>query len=154
MLFFVDQGMNLKHASKKVAKECDKSWSAVQRLYYRHGKSKVKDHGHCTLTKEQSSILLLIIVVFSLLHEPLSVANVRDEVKNLFNVDVSSKWVEWFIEKHKDEVGLRKTKHLASKRTDDTIVDSVAELVAQVEVVREERPMRAELVVNYDETPL
>ena len=150
VLYFVDQGMQLKGACKRVGKEASKSWNSIQKHYYKHRGSDLKDHGGCTLTKEQSSILLLIIVVYSLLHQSLSVGEIQGEVKNLFEKDVSSRWARRFLEKHKDEVRLRKTKHLASKRIDNTIVESVAEFVAQVDAILEEKFMRADLVVNYE----
>ena len=91
-------------------------------------------------------------MVYSLLHHSLSVSEIQGEIKKLFHKDISSKWARRFITRHKDDVGTRKTKLLASKRTDSTIEESVTEFIAQVDAIWEEKPMRTDLVTNYNET--
>ena len=143
----------MKNACKKIAKKIDKTVNTIRKHYHRNGGgSSGKEHDNRKLSKEQENILLSIIVVYSLLHMPIVLKEIQSEVLNLFNVEVSYKWALRFSLQHQNEIKQKKTKLLASKRADDTIVQEVAEFVAQLESVQERWAMWPELVVNYDET--
>ena len=115
--------MSLKNACKKIAKETGKTANAIRKHYYRNGGGSFgKEHGNRKLSSEQENILLSIIVVYSLLHMPIFLKEIQSEVLNLFNVKVSYKWALRFSIQHQNEIKQKKTKLLASKRADDTIV--------------------------------
>ena len=109
-LFLVNKGITLKDACKKISKETGKSHVAVKKIYQRQGGNPDKDHGCCKLTKEEENIILSVVVVYSLLHLPLTKKELQKEVKNLFGFDVSYTWAQRFIQRHSDEIKAKKNK--------------------------------------------
>ena len=133
VLSLVDAGKKVKDSCKQIGKEIGKSWLAVKKTFYRQGGSKSKAHGNSKLTKLQENILLSIIIVYSMLHHPISKPEIKHEIKNLWKIDVSSSWSKDFVKRYKDEIVQKKTKILASKRTDDVIMNSIAKFVANID---------------------
>ena len=133
VLSLIDAGKKLQDSCKQIGKEIGKSWLAVKRTFYRQGGSKSKAHGNSKLTKLQENILLSIIIVYSILHDPISKPEIRHEIKNLWKIDVSQTWSKNFVQRYKDELVQKKTKILALKRTGDVIVNSVAKFVADID---------------------
>ena len=86
------------------------------------------------------------------MHEALTLNGLQKQVKEIFDVEVGYKWAISFQKRHEEELKMRKTKLLASKRVDKRIPDHVLQFICQVETVSEHYPMSASNVVNYDET--
>ena len=151
-VFLVNSGQSLKNACETVEAESGRKWQSTKQLYVRYGGSQERKHGLCKLTLEQESILLSMVIVYSAMHETLSLGELQEHVQKSFGVDVGKKWASGFMKRHKEELSERKTRLLASKRIDETIAGHVAEFIGQVEMVSQAYPMRETNVFNYDET--
>ena len=99
--------MSLKDACKQIGKRLGKTEKAVKCIFYRQGGNKIKDHGQCILTKQQSNILQSILIVYSLLYIPLEMANIRNESKILFNLTLTYNSTSRFIKKFKNELKIK-----------------------------------------------
>lgn len=155
-LYLSTNGCNLKDACDIIEEETGQHWNTTRQQYFRRGGSlgspKKKKHGNCSLTEEQERILLSVATVYSIMHEGLTLNGLRKQVKNIFDVNVGYKWARNFEKRNKDEMKMKKTKLLASKRVDKTIPENVVEFICQVETINEFYPMSSSTVMNYDET--
>ena len=126
--------------------------SKVLQCYYRARGNISKSHGNRMLSKQQENILLSVLLVFSSLHHGLTPTQAREEVKTMFNLNISMATMKRFLKRHKDSLRVTKSKLLAAKRTDESTLDSVADFCASLEEMRGRYKMMAKNTINYDET--
>jgi hypothetical protein len=148
----VRQGCTAKLAFELAADHFDTSPDSVRGLWNRSGAHPDKRHGNAHLTDQQDTTLLLLVLGFSAANRPLDIPLLRHAMLSLFDVKVGKRWCQRWIEKHADDLTLRKSKYLAGRRCDSTVLESVHAFIAAVEAHQQLMPYGAQHVVNYDET--
>jgi hypothetical protein len=132
--------------------ESGRTESMVKEHFCVSGGIPKKQHRACRLTKEQEEQLVAVCTVYSLMCEALTVQDLIDKVKNLFQVAISQKLCHQFLACNMEELSVQKTKHLASKRHDECMSNDMAEFIVQVEVVLEVYPMKMTNTIKYNKT--
>ncbi len=152
VLLLIQEGYFNDDAFKSVSKETGRSIAAVKSYFHRHGGQPFGIHGNSKLTCEQEKMLVSMVIVFGMMHEALSIKDLKEFTEEIFSIKISKSWAGAFIKRHKDDIGLRKTKLLAKKRVDNSIIEHVALFVASIEALNATFPYVEDNVFNYDET--
>jgi len=149
VLLLVQEGSSQDEASVVVSEETGRSAAAIKSYFHWHGGHSEGTHGNCKLTKEEENQLISMLIVFSMMHEAISIKGLQEFVETIFGEKIGKSWAGDFIKRHQDELSLRKTKLLAKKRVDDTITQNVASFIVSMEGLMEEF---AYVEDSYDKT--
>ena len=150
--FLLDSGHTLKDVCKVVEKETGQNALTTRKQYQSHQKNKTKRHGLCKLSTKDELCLVSIVTVFLVIHKVVGAQELIGIVSASFKIEISKEWVVGLPKSHDDALCDHKTKLLASKRVDDTLLDYMADFMSQVETVKEVYPMYAFNTCNYDKT--
>ena len=148
----IANGTLLSEALSTVANEFDTSPDAVRGQYYRAGGNVARAHGNQLLTDEQNETLLVVALAFSGANVAWNTQILALAVKALFDITPNSKWYRRWISSNKKALTPRKSKHLSKKRSTSEMVGEVGSFLNAVEDSQQFRPMKAAIVINYDET--
>ncbi len=133
----VRKGCTATMAFELAAKHFNTSPGSVRGLWERSGGHPDKKHGNNHLTKIQDTTLLTLVLGFSAANRPLDDDLLRQAMRSLFDVEVENRWCERWIEKHQEDLRVRKSKYLAGRRCGSTILESVHGFIAAVEAHQE-----------------
>ena len=112
--FLLEGGMNVKEACLQVERENGQKWATTKQQFVRRSGSTGKHHGRCKLTKSQEGVILSMAIVYSTMHEALSLDGLQEQVQIIYSIEVGQKWASCFWKRHKDELKMPKTKLLSS----------------------------------------
>ena len=89
VLFLIQEGITHEEAFLVVSKEADRSSPAIKSYFHWHGGHNEGTHGNCKLTKEEKNQLISMMIVFSMMHEAISIKSIQKYVENIF---LKKKW--------------------------------------------------------------
>ena len=89
VLFLIQEGITQEEAFLIVSRETDRSSPAIKSYFHWHGGHNEGTHGNCKLTKEEEDQLISMMIVFSMMHEAISIKSIQKYVENIF---LKKKW--------------------------------------------------------------
>ena len=84
VLLLIQKGMTQDKAFVVISERTSRSSAVIKSYFHHHGGHKEGTHGNCKLTKEEENQLISLLIVFSVMHEAISIKGIQEFIKKIF----------------------------------------------------------------------